>query len=74
MTAPTVQGPVLPRQEVLDDGVGDPADGVPGHLGAVDLGQCAWMSPVVTPLAYSEITFPVRPSNRRWPRQAYRRR
>ena len=34
-----VQGPVLPRQQVLDDGVGDPADGVPGDLGAVDLGQ-----------------------------------
>ena len=27
--------------------------------------RCAWMSPVVRPLAYSEITLPARPSRRR---------
>ena len=34
-----VERPVLPADHVLDDGVGDPADRVPGDVGVVDLGQ-----------------------------------
>jgi len=34
-----IERPVLPAEQVLDDGVGDPADRVAGHLGAVDLRQ-----------------------------------
>jgi hypothetical protein len=62
-----IEGPVLPGHHVLDDSVSDPADRVPVDLGPVDLRRCARISPVVRPLAYSEITFPVSPSKRRWP-------
>ena len=34
-----VEGPVLPLGHALDDLVGDRGDRLPGHLGAVDLGQ-----------------------------------
>ena len=58
--------PVLPRLRVGQDRVGDLRDQVRRDLGAIDLGQCAWISRTVRPRAYRLITRSSNPTHRVW--------